>query len=83
MEEEIKYLISLGLDGVERYYPSFEEEDYKFLDYLVEKYDLMISGGTDFHGKNRQKINIGNGYNNNLFIPYSVYENIVEYLNFK
>ena len=37
----------------------------------------------DFHGKNRPKITIGSGYNNNLFIPYSVYKNIVEYLNFK
>lgn len=83
MEEEIKYLISLGLDGVERYYPSFEEQDYKFLDYLVQKYNLMISGGTDFHGKNRLEINIGSGYNNNLFIPYSVYENIVECINSK
>jgi len=77
IEEEIKYLISVGLDGVERYYPSFEEKDYKFLDYLIKKYNLKISGGTDFHGKNRPEINIGSGYNNNLFIPYSVYENII------
>ena len=77
IEEEIKYLISVGLDGVERYYPSFEENDYKFLDYLIKKYNLKISGGTDFHGKNRPEINIGSGYNNNLFIPYSVYENII------
>ena len=76
-KEEIKYLISVGLDGVERYYPSFEEKDYKFLDYLIKKYNLKISGGTDFHGKNRPEINIGSGYNNNLFIPYSVYENII------
>ncbi len=83
MEKEIKYLISLGLDGIERYYPSFEEADYKFLDYLIKKYDLMISGGTDFHGKNRPEIKIGSGYNNNLFIPYSIYENISKYVDNK
>lgn len=78
MEEEIEYLISLGLDGVERYYPSFNEADYKFLDYLIEKYSLMISGGTDYHGKNRPDIELGSGKDNNLFIPYDVYTKISE-----
>lgn len=76
MEKEIENLISLGLDGIERYYPSFNEADHNFLDYLIQKYNLMISGGTDFHGKNRPEINIGSGYNNNLFVPYSIYENV-------
>lgn len=76
MEKEIENLISLGLDGIERYYPSFNEEDHNFLDHLIQKYNLMISGGTDFHGKNRPEINIGSGYNNNLFVSYSIYENI-------
>ena len=34
IEKEIKHLIDLGLDGIERYYPSYKEEDYKFLDYF-------------------------------------------------
>ncbi|MDS0528500.1 PHP domain-containing protein [Clostridium sp. SHJSY1] len=76
IEEEIKYLISLGLDGIERYYPSFNKVDYEFLDYLIEKYNLMISGGTDYHGKNRAEIEIGRGKSNNLFIPYDVYTKI-------
>lgn len=77
IEEEIKYLISVGLDGIERYYPSFEEPDYEFLDYLINKYDLMISGGTDYHGKNRTEIKLGTGKNNNLFIPYNLYKKII------
>lgn len=76
MEEHIKYLISCGLNGVERYYPSFKEEDYEFLDYLIEKYDLLASGGTDFHGANRSGIDVGIGAGN-MTIPYSLYENIV------
>ena len=42
IENEIKYLINLGLDGIERYYPSFTEEDYKFIDYLINKYNLDL-----------------------------------------
>ncbi|PRR83634.1 hypothetical protein [Clostridium vincentii] len=76
IEKEIKCLISVGLDGLERYYPSFKEEDYKFLDYLIEKFDLMISGGTDYHGKNRPEIKLGTGKDNNLFIPYDIYKKI-------
>ncbi|GFP76165.1 PHP domain-containing protein [Clostridium fungisolvens] len=80
IEEEIRYLVSLGLDGVERYYPFHSEEDYKFLDYLINKYNLMISGGTDYHGKNRLDIKIGSGKDNNLIIPYEVYTNIIKIL---
>lgn len=76
IENEVRYLISVGLDGVERYYPSFSAEDYKFLDYLIEKYNLMFSGGTDYHGANRPAIKLGTGKNNNLFIPYEVYTRI-------
>lgn len=77
IEDEIKYLISVGLDGVERYYPSFNADDYKFLDYLIKKYDLIFSGGTDYHGANRSEIKLGTGKNNNLFIPYEVYTRII------
>lgn len=77
IENEIKYLINLGLDGIEKYYPSFLEEDYEFINYLINKYNLIYSGGTDYHGKNRLDIKIGSGKNNNLSIPSCVYENII------
>ena len=77
IEDNIKYLIDLGLDGIERYYPTFKSEDIKFLDYLINKYSLKISGGTDFHGENRPEAKLGTGCNN-MLIPYSVYEKISE-----
>lgn len=76
MEEHFKYLISKGLNGVERYYPSFNEEDHEFLNYLIEKYNLLASGGTDFHGTNRLGIDVGIGAGD-MLIPYSLYENII------
>jgi predicted metal-dependent phosphoesterase TrpH len=80
-EKEIKNLIDLGLDGIEKYYPSYTKEDHIFLDYIINKYKLIYSGGTDYHGKNRPEIKIGSGKNNNLFIPYSIYENIIQKIN--
>ncbi|MGH4121223.1 PHP domain-containing protein [Clostridium sp.] len=82
MEEHIKYLITLGLNGIERYYPSYSKENIDYLDYLINKYNLIPSGGTDFHGLNRPAINLGTG-TGNFFIPHSVYENILEKINNK
>lgn len=76
LEMHIEYLISIGLDGIERYYPSFRQTDIDEIDYLIKKYNLIPCGGTDFHGKNRPDIDLGSGINDNMHIPYSIYENI-------
>lgn len=70
IEEEIQYLISLGLNGVERYYPIFTEEDEEFLDYLINKYNLLCSGGTDYHGKYRSNNDVGIG-DGGFYVPYN------------
>lgn len=74
-EEHIKYLISLGLDGIERYYPTFSEDENNYADYLLSKYDLIPCGGTDFHGSNRPEVQLG-GEQDGFFVSDSVYENI-------
>ena len=61
IENHIEYLKSLGLSGVERYYPTFTEEDEEFLDYITSKYNLLSSGGTDYHGEYRKNNDIGIG----------------------
>lgn len=71
IEKHIQYLLSIGLNGVERYYPPFNNNDYKFLDYLISKYKMPYSGGTDYHGSNRGNIDIGIG-DGTLKIPYSI-----------
>ncbi len=75
IEKQIKYLVSLGLDGIERYYPSFRKDDEEFVQYLLNKYKLIPSGGTDFHGIYRKEIGLGTG-EGNFFVPDDVYEDI-------
>jgi predicted metal-dependent phosphoesterase TrpH len=41
----------LGLNGVEAYYYNFTDEEKEFLLGQAKKHDLIISAGTDFHGK--------------------------------
>lgn len=75
IEGHIKYLISLGLKGIEKYYPTFNDYDYKFINYLIEKYNLIPSGGTDFHGIYRANTDVGIG-NGNFSVPYDIFDNI-------
>ena len=75
-EQHIKYLHEMGLDGMEAYYPSYSDEDRAFARYLIEKYSLMPTGGTDFHGENRPSVALGTGINNNMNVPDKFYTDI-------
>lgn len=75
-EQHIKYLHEMGLDGMEAYYPSYSEDDRAFAHYLIEKYNLLPTGGTDFHGENRPSVELGTGTNNNMNVPDKFYTNI-------
>ena len=42
---------------------------------MCEKYGLIESGGSDFHGETKPNLEIGSGYGN-LRVPYSCYEQL-------
>ncbi len=42
-------LAKYGLKGIELFYPNQRVEDVKFLHDLADKYDLILTGGSDFH----------------------------------
>ncbi|MBO5652090.1 MAG: PHP domain-containing protein, partial [Selenomonas sp.] len=65
-EQAIVELHRLGLDGMERFYPNYSAEDAEFAAQMIAKYDLMPTGGTDFHGTNRPGIEMGSGMNGNM-----------------
>jgi hypothetical protein len=72
-------LKSMGLMGLEAYYP--EHSSSVTADYcrLAHKHHLLITGGTDFHGAVTPGIQIGVG-DGSLNVPYSVYETLATYL---
>ena len=72
--EFIEYAVSCGIDGIEKYYSAHTEEQEKFIQEYADRYNLYISGGTDFHGeitKPGVKIGVGKG---NMNIPINVIE---------
>jgi 3',5'-nucleoside bisphosphate phosphatase len=48
--ERIAPLVSLGLDGIEVLHPSHSWDDSQRLDALATEFDLVRSGGSDWHG---------------------------------
>lgn len=69
LENILKKLISCGLDGIEVYHSGHSKEEVEKYLYLANKYNLLISGGSDFHGGDvKPDIELGSGYKNNVKI---------------
>lgn len=65
----LKEMISYGLKGIEVYHSSHSQEEMSYYLEIANKYDLLISGGSDFHGKTvKPDIELGTGKNNNIRI---------------
>lgn len=65
----IEKLVKAGLCGIEVYNPNNSEAKRKELLEYCEKYDLIPTCGSDYHGGNRKPIiEIGKGINNNLLV---------------
>lgn len=66
VEEIIQKLIPLGIRGMECYYNLYTEEECKQLENLAKKYNLLVSSGSDYHGKNKE-CDIGEVMNKAVF----------------
>lgn len=71
----IKRLKEAGLAGLEVFYSSNTGFDEGIARRYANRYDLIMTGGSDFHGANKPQISLGSG-RGNLKIPYSVLENL-------
>jgi len=78
-ETAIAELCAMGLDGMEQYYPNYTAEDQVFVENMLMKYQMIPTGGSDFHGLNRPEVALGTGMSNNLVVPYALYENVLQY----
>lgn len=71
----IEELIPLGLKGLEVYHSVHSFEDERYYLGVAKKYNLCVSGGSDFHGKSKPDINIGTG-RGSLRVPASILDGI-------
>ena len=75
LETLVAELKSIGLIGIEAIYSTYNTAEERQIRGLASKYDLKISGGSDFHGANKPKIDLGTGWGK-LYVPDEVLENL-------
>lgn len=70
--EQLDVLVSrlknAGLMGIECYYSTYSPAEEKQMKALAEKFDLLPSGGSDFHGANKPGLELAVGYGK-LYVP--------------
>lgn len=74
----VSELKEYGLVGIEAIYSTYTNADERTIRDLAKKYNLLISGGSDYHGAAKPGLNLGTGYGK-LAIPDLVLEDIENY----
>ena len=64
LEALIEKLIGYGLQGLECYYTQNTEEETEFLEGLAKRYELIRTGGSDYHGRHKPDNRLGFGFGN-------------------
>ncbi len=76
-DAELKSLIAemkkAGLVGIETYYCTHTPDDTAYVKALAKEYNLLLSGGSDYHGENKPGLDLGTGYGE-LCVPDEVLE---------
>lgn len=67
----VRYLKEAGLVGIEAVYSTYSAGEERQMRQLALHFGLLVSGGSDFHGKNKPGLEMGTGYGK-LFIPEDV-----------
>ncbi len=49
-DEYVKEIVQLGMDGIEVYHSMHNEDDEKRYLEIADTYNLLVSGGSDYHG---------------------------------
>lgn len=75
-DDLIAGLKKLGILGVEVFYPEHTAEQTRLFVELAQHHNLLLTGGTDFHGSIHPEIKIGSG-KGDLFVPYELYEKLI------
>lgn len=70
----LSLLKSYGLYGVECLYNAHDFEYQSFIKSCADSLSLRITGGSDFHGKNKPHVSMGRVFGNEQ-IPYEILEN--------
>ncbi len=72
-DELISEFIGYGIEGLEVYYPEHTQAMINFYLGLAKKYNLLVTGGSDCHGKAKPEVKLGM-----IKLPYELVEKLKE-----
>jgi predicted metal-dependent phosphoesterase TrpH len=72
LETMVSEMRDMDLRAIEVYHSDHGPREVEHYLALARRYDLAITGGTDFHGGNKPGISLGTGINGNVSVPRSV-----------
>ncbi len=67
MSRIVGRLVDIGLDGLEVYYPTHSSAVRRKLIKIAKRYDMILSGGSDYHGSIRPGTDMAGA--KNVFVP--------------
>jgi hypothetical protein len=70
-------LVQMGLRGIEVYYTDYSEKQTAYFADLARQYDLLETGGSDFHGSMKQGIDMGTG-GGDLYVDDALFQKLVK-----
>ena len=76
LEELIAQLKEAGLIGMECIYSTYSPAEERDMKRLADKYGLICSGGSDFHGKAKPGLDLATGYGK-LFVPETILDDLI------
>ncbi len=79
LESLIRRLKEGGLQGIEIYYPEHSKAQIALYETFAEKFALLATGGTDFHGAATPGIEIGVG-RGDFQVPCGLYQKLLQAL---
>lgn len=75
LEKLVADLKEAGLMGIEAIYSTYKPHEERQIRSLAAKYDLAISGGSDYHGEAKPGLELATGYGN-LMVPMEVLDGL-------
>lgn len=69
-------LCDAGLNAIEAYHSDHGPEDTERYLGLAQRYGLLVTGGSDFHGEVKKEVRLGTGRGGNLKIPSYLVEKL-------
>jgi predicted metal-dependent phosphoesterase TrpH len=82
LDDLLGQLARVGLKGIECIYPTHSAAETKSFKKIASQHELLITGGTDFHGTRKPSIDLGSGFGD-LVIPYDIVDSLKAAINIK